>query len=85
VDKDQDGAIFVFVDSNRLIDAQFKDDEGNLEYIAFIHSQKQHETQTDVITTFSVYDDTNYFVFSKDSNADQLIAVSQTHRIGIVS
>jgi hypothetical protein len=85
VDKDQDGKPYlVFVDSNRLIDAQFKDDEGNLEYIAFIHSQKQHETQTDVITTFfSVYDDTNYFVFSKDSNADQLIKVSQTeHGIG---
>jgi hypothetical protein len=67
VDKDQDGKPYlVFVDSNRLIDAQFKDDEGNLEYIAFIHSQKQHETQTDVITTF--FYDTNYFVFSKDSS-----------------
>jgi hypothetical protein len=85
VDRDENGKPYlVFVDSNRLIDAKFKDDEGNMEYIAFIHSQKPHETQANVITTFfSVYDESTYFVFSKDSNADILTTVSQNeHGIG---
>jgi hypothetical protein len=85
VDRDENGKPYlVFVDSNRLIDAKFKDDEGHMEYIAFIHSQKKHETTPDVITTFfSVYDNKTYFVFSKDSNSDTLITVSQNeHGIG---
>jgi len=82
VDRDESGNPYlVFVDSNRLVDAVFKDDEGNLEYIAFIHSQQKKD---DVITTFfSVYDDATYYVFSKDSNADAIVLESSNaHGIG---
>lgn len=82
VDRDESGKPYlVFVDSNRLVDAVFKDDEGNLEYIAFVHSQQEKD---DVITTlFSVYDDATYYVFSKASNADAIVLVSSNaHGIG---
>lgn len=85
IDRDSSGNPYlVFVDSKRLIDAKFKDDKGNLEYICFIHSQENHPTQQDVITTFfSVYDDVTYYVFSKDSNSDSLTLISEsTHGIG---
>ncbi|MCK4500675.1 hypothetical protein KAU11_09255, partial [Candidatus Babeliales bacterium] len=85
VDRKDDGTPYlVYIDSNRLIDAKFKDDEGNLEYISFVHSQQVSETDKDVITTFySVYDDSTYYVFKKDSNQDTLIEVSsQPHGIG---
>lgn len=85
VDRDEKGNPYlVFVDSNRLVDAKFKDDKGNLEYICFIHSQKEHQTQPNVITTFfSVYDDVHYYVYSKDSNSDTLIDVTKVeHNIG---
>jgi hypothetical protein len=85
VDRDANGNPYlVLVDSNRLIDAKFKDDEGNMEYICFVHSQSEHATQANVITTFfSVYDDSRYYVFSKDSNSDAIVKVSDTeHNIG---
>ncbi len=85
VDRDASGNPYlVYIDSNRLVDAQFKDEKGNLEYICFIHSQKKHETQPDVITTFfSVYDEQTYYVFSKDSNSDTYGTVTQIkHNVG---
>lgn len=85
IDRDEKGNPYlVYVDSKRLVDAQFKDDKGNLEYICFIHSQKEHETQPNVITTFfSVYDDVTYYVYSKDSNSDTLFEVTKVeHNIG---
>lgn len=74
----------IFIDSSRLVDAKFKDDEGNLEYISFIHSIKKHETKANVTTTFfSVYDDETFFVFKKDSDNDSVELVSQeSHFIG---
>ena len=85
IDRDENGIPYlVYVDSKRLIDAKFKDDKGNLEYISFIHSQKKSETKQDVITTFfSVYDSETYFVFSKDSDSDSMLLVSEAkHGIG---
>jgi hypothetical protein len=84
VDVDANGKPYlVYVDSDRLVDAKFKDDEGNLEYIAFVHSQKPHATDPNVITTFfSVYDEETYFVFSMDSNTNAYIKVSE-HKHGI--
>lgn len=85
IDQDQMGNPYlVFVDSERLVDAKFKDNRGHLEYIAFIHSQKQHETKSGVITTlFSVYDDTTFYVYSKDSDADNFVEVSKvSHGVG---
>lgn len=74
----------IYVDSERLVDAVFKDQEGNLEYICFIHSKKKHETKSKVITTFySVYDDLKYYVFSKDSDSDSYIKVIDVeHGVG---
>lgn len=76
----------VYVDTNRLVDAVIKDSEGNCEYIAFVHSQETilATDNTEVIRTFfSVYDDVNYFVFSKDSNSDQYDLVSSiAHGVG---
>lgn len=85
VDQDEIGNPYlVFVDSSRLVDAKFKDERGHLEYIAFIHSQKQHETKANVITTlFSVYDDTTFYVYSKDSDVDNYVQVSANpHGVG---
>jgi len=85
IDGDENGNPYlVYVDSNRLIDAVLKDSEGHCEYISFIHSQKVDENNPNVITTFfSVYDDVNYWVFSKNSQTDVLTKVSQVpHGIG---
>lgn len=85
VDQDESGNPYlVFVDSSRLVDAKFKDERGHLEYIAFIHSQKQNETKANVITTlFSVYDDTTFYVYSKDSDVDNYVQVSANpHGVG---
>lgn len=85
VDQHEDGTPYlVYIDSNRLIDAVFKDEKGNLEYISFVHSQKMLETDSSVIVTFfSVYDDLKYYVFSKQSNQDQFVKVSEReHGIG---
>lgn len=86
VDIDAEGNPYlIMIDSERLIDAEFKTDEGDLEYIAFIHSQKTEQIgEKKVVTTFySVYDDVNFHVFSKRSNEDTVMFVSSTpHKIG---
>lgn len=85
VDRDDSGNPYlVYIDSKRLIDAEFKNEEGQLHYICFIHSQEKHETKANVITTFfSVYDDVNYFVFKKDSDSDDIINTKTIrHEIG---
>lgn len=85
VDRDENGNPYLInVGCDRLVDYKLKDDEGNAEYIAFIHSQKEHETKENVTTTFfSVYDDESYFVFSKDSDSDAYTKISESkHNIG---
>lgn len=85
VDVDASGTPYlVYVDSSRLIDAVFKNDEGDLEYIAFIHSVRPHPEKSNVSTTFfSVYDEHKYFVFQKDSDSDSIINVTEvSHGIG---
>ena len=83
IDIDESGNPYlIFVDSTRLIDAEFKNDEGELDYIAFIHSKKVHETKPNVITTFfAVYDESTYFVFSKDSDSDDFVKVSEQKKM----
>lgn len=85
VDVDSAGKPYlIHIDSERLVDAHIINDEGFCGYIAFIHSQKPHEIKEDVLTTFfSVYDEENYFVFSKDSDQDNYILVSENkHGVG---
>jgi len=84
VDTKADGTPYlVFVDSNRLIDAVIKDNEGNCEYIAFIHSQEESANGEVITTFFSVYDELNYYVFSKDSNTDVITTISVVaHGVG---
>lgn len=74
----------ILIDSKRIVDATFKKGTAQLQYIAFIHSQSVSETNKDVIiTNYSVYDDENYFVFSKASNQDTYSLVSESkHGIG---
>lgn len=82
---DNNDPYLIDVDSERLVDAKFKDSEGNLEYIAFVHSQKEEMVggQKVITTFFSVYDDTTYYVFSKESNSDVIVQVSnREHGIG---
>lgn len=76
--------VLLFIDSDRLVDAQFKTKEGQLEYICFIHSQEVNPEDKEEITTFySVYDDENYYVFSKNSKEDEIKEVTATkHQIG---
>lgn len=85
IDRDDDGVPYpILIDSKRLVDAVIKDDDGNCEYICFIHSTEPHETDSNVIRTFySVYDDTTYRVFYKDSNSDGINLFSENpHNIG---
>lgn len=86
VDIDEAGNPFlILIDSERLHDAGFKDKEGNLHYIAFIHSQqKEVQDGKEVVTTlYSVYDEETYFVFSKRSDSDAFVLVSESkHNIG---
>lgn len=78
------------IGSERLIDVEFKNKFGDVEYIAFVHSIKKKENQVEVngqstIYTkyYAVYDEENYFVISKDSNSDEYVEVSsQKHNIG---
>lgn len=85
VDRDNTGKPFlILIDSERLVDVKIKDDDGNCEYICFLHSQVKHETEKDVIRTYyAVYDDKNYWVFHKDSNKDTIVEESRNpHNIG---
>ena len=82
IDKDTNGKPYlVFVDSDRLIDAQFKNKKGDLEYIAFIHSITQDETGRKV-TKFAVYDEERYFVFEKDDAGNQILVQDTPHNLG---
>lgn len=83
VDVDEKGKPYlILVDSERIHDAEIMNEKGELKYIAFIHSQKKHETKVNVITTFySFYDEYTYFVFSKDSDEDNFVKVSEQKRM----
>lgn len=82
VDADKNGMPYlVYVDSERLIDAKFKDSEGHLEYIAFVHSQNNEDGI--LKTLYSVYDDENYYVFEKDHDKDEYKTVKTVaHGLG---
>ncbi len=85
VDRDDKGQPYlIHVDADRLVDVQLKDDDGNCEYICFVHSQEPNPTKSNVLTTYySVYDDEHYFVYSKDSDDDKITHVTtQSHGIG---
>lgn len=89
IDRNEKGEVYpIFIDTERLVDVCFKDDEGNLEYIAFIHSQVRTEEldqsgKNIIKTLFSVYDDTTYYVYEKLSNSDGIMLVSSVaHGIG---
>lgn len=70
VDRDSEGVPYlIFIDSSRLIDAKYKEDSGQLDYIAFIHSVDTDESGNNLIR-YAVYDDENYFVFEKYENQD---------------
>lgn len=87
VDRDEKGKPYLInVDSSRLVDAKFvkNSKEGQLEYIVFIHSITNNpNNKEEVITKLSLYDDENYYVFSKSSKSDDYIKeVSTKHSLG---
>lgn len=81
IDTDSEGVPKpIFVDSNRIVDAKpVHGKNGDLEYIAFMHS-------VDVgLTRYAVYDDENYYVFYKEDDSDSYILdtdFTTTHDIG---
>lgn len=84
-DRDDQGEVYlIYVDSDRLIDAVFVDGSSQLEYIAFIHSVSPKEGSPKVtVTQYSVYDSERFYVFSRDSDKDDLVLVSDNeHGIG---
>lgn len=84
IDRDQDGNPYLLnIDSSRLIDAEIKDD-GNCEYVVFIHSIETDPNNADVqLVNYSVYDDTHYRVYQKASNSEAFIEiVKRTHTLG---
>lgn len=82
VDQDENGFPYlIFIDSSRLIDAKFKNEEGELEYISFIHSSKEEDGVQ--VTFFSVYDDEKYYVFKAVEGQEGMTLVSDNdHNIG---
>lgn len=82
LDSDGTNTYLLNIDSERLVDVDFKDKHGNLNYIAFIHSRGKNEKGTNV-TFYSVYDDEYFRVFSKEENSDLYVLVSEeSHQIG---
>jgi hypothetical protein len=83
IDKDNSGTPYlIFVDSGRLIDAQFKSKNGDLEYIAFIHSMGKDDKGRDFVK-YSVYDDDTFYVFVQYEGNDTFELLSANkHNIG---
>lgn len=81
IDRDENGKPYLLnIDSSRLIDLDVKDD-GQLEYICFIHSIVGDGDNK--ITNYSVYDDTNYRVYSKSQKSDVYTLITNTtHNAG---
>lgn len=86
IDRNDEGEIYLIeINSDRLIDAKFKTDEGDLEYICFIHSQRVEQVgkEQHIFTKYSVYDDENWYVFEKGNHQDQYVLISaEKHHIG---
>jgi len=82
IDKDEAGNPYlVLVDSDRIVDAHFKNTKGELNYIAFIHSVRD-ENGVQVVR-FAVYDTENYHLFDRSENDGQYVFVqSIPHKIG---
>lgn len=78
IDKDSKGKEYpILVCSNRLIDAQFSQKSGQLEYIVFVHSE------TETHKNIAVYDASAYRVFANEKNTDTYsVIVDQAHNIG---
>jgi len=85
IDSDGDNPVCILIDKERIIDAELKKDEsGELEYIAFMHSVKTDEETKKKVERYAVYDDVNYHVFIKDDQGDFIKdeELSGTHDIG---
>jgi hypothetical protein len=86
VDRDAQGVPYLIsVDSSRVYDAEFvkQSKDGQLEYIIFIHSVEKGLTDDDYTTYYSVYDQENYYVYSKSSKAESYTLFSSTqHNLG---
>lgn len=78
IDKDLQGKPYiVYVDAERLIDAQFKEENGELHYISFLHSV------TEGVRRYAVYDDENYYVFVKNNETGEInLENVKAHNIG---
>ena len=75
----------ILIDSSRIVDAEFtKEDEGPLEYIAFIHSVIPDPITKKPVVRYAVYDDENYHVFIKDDKGEFIKdeEFTSTHKIG---
>lgn len=82
IDQDENGIPYLlYIDSSRLVDAKFKNEEGELEYISFTHSSRQEDGVQ--VTRFGVYDDATYYVFKSIEGQEGLILEKQhEHNIG---
>lgn len=83
IDKDDTGKPYLItVDSERLIDADFKNKKGELEYIAFTHSYGTDEAGAKYVK-YSVYDEETYFVFIQYENSNTYTLFSEfKHNVG---
>lgn len=83
VDVNEKGPYLLNIDSERLVDAEFKNKFGQLVYIAFVHSVSREEETGEETIFYSVYDDEKYYVFSKSSEEEDYKTVSEVpHNIG---
>jgi len=85
IDRKEDGTPYLInVDSTRLVDAQLADEDGQCEYVSFVHSRERDpEDSKAIITYFSVYDDERYRVYSKRSKGDvYVLEIDKPHNIG---
>ena len=82
VDKDDKGIPYlIYIDSSRLIDAQFKGMKNRMEYISFIHSTEKSGDK--IITRYAVYDDVHYRVFERFEGTSNVTLIKEVeHFIG---
>lgn len=85
IDRMQNGEPYLLnIDSERLIDVDVMNKEGQCGYIIFIHSiETNTEDTSEQLVNYSVYDDTMYRVFQKSSKSDVFTLISENpHNVG---
>lgn len=74
----------ILVTSDRLVDAGFKDKDGQLSYIVFVHSTEIDPNDEDnILINYAIYDDECFRVLQKNENTNVITEIAnKKHNIG---